>query len=498
MGDMGLLNRMIFPIAPKLAMDRERWRQAGLLYLRGFYTAADQSARSSGWTTVNGSGEQVNQGERDIVRARARDLERNSDLMSSQLLAMERNVIGTGIVLQSKILDADGKEDDVLNEKIEALWGQWCLPSNCEITERWSLSELQALSVRRRLVDGGSLILMVYVEGRFCLQLLEVDDLDTSVQVSNNRRVVGGIELDDYRRAVAYHIKIYDAWGYQTQTQRVPKEQVIYMPYLSRPSQVREFSPTAASIARIDDTNELIDAAIEKERVLAHLSLVVESDSNAPIGSLYDLGRGFGGSFGSNHSTPQPEEPPVEIIDQGTVTRLKPGEKVSTISPAGTSAMVDPMIKTTQRLSGAGLGLSYEVVSRDMSQTNYSSARQGLLEDQKTYRGLQKYLIEHFCNRVYQEWFDWMVLSGRLELPSYFREPEKYTRHQWITSGWDWIDPVKEVVANAKALESHQTTLQEICASKGKDYRDVLRQRRIECELIQEAMKGVDTDGTGA
>lgn len=494
MGGMSLLNRMIFPIAPKLAIERERWRQAGLTYLRGFYTAADQSARSSGWTTVNASGEQVNQGERDIVRARSRDLERNSDLMSSQLLALERNVIGTGIVLQSKILDADGREDDALNEKIEALWGKWCLPENCEITERWSLSELQALAVRRRFVDGGALILMVYVEGRFCLQLLEVDDLDSSVQTSGNHRVVGGIELDEYRRAIAYHIKIYDAWGYQTKAQRVPKEQVIYMPYLSRPSQVREFSPTAASIARIDDTNELIDAAIEKERVLAHLSLVVESDTNASIGSLYDLGRGFGGS----HAAAKEDDPPVEILDQGTITRLKAGEKISAISPAGTSAIVDPMVKTTQRLSGAGLGLSYEVVSRDMSQTNYSSARQGLLEDQKTYRGLQKYLIEHFCNRVYKEWFDWMVLSGQLELPSYFREPEKYTRHQWITSGWDWIDPVKEVVANAKALESHQTTLQEICASKGRDYRDVVRQRQIECELIEELMKGVDPDGPEA
>ena len=116
----------------------------------------------------------------------------------------------------------------------------------------------------------------------------------------------------------------------------------------------------------------------------------------------------------------------------------------------------------------------------------YSSARQGLLEDQRTYRIWQKYLIEHFCDVIYAEWLDWMALTGRLSIRDYFSNREKYQRHIWIASGWDWIDPLKEVSANAKALETNQTTLQEICASKGKDYRDVIRQRKIELDLLSE------------
>ena len=35
---------------------------------------------------------------------------------------------------------------------------------------------------------------------------------------------------------------------------------------------------------------------------------------------------------------------------------------------------------------GAGQGLSYEATSRDMSETNYASARQGAIEDEMTYQ----------------------------------------------------------------------------------------------------------------
>ena len=48
------------------------------------------------------------------------------------------------------------------------------------------------------------------------------------------------------------------------------------------------------------------------------------------------------------------------------------------------------VIKLLQRLTGAGQGISYEATSRDMSQTNYSSARQGLIEDSMTYGRLLK------------------------------------------------------------------------------------------------------------
>ena len=49
-----------------------------------------------------------------------------------------------------------------------------------------------------------------------------------------------------------------------------------------------------------------------------------------------------------------------------------------------------------------------------------------------------------------------------------------------------WIDPQKEVNANQQAILSNQTTLEEICASRGNDYKEVLRQRAKEKRFMEE------------
>lgn len=475
---MSLINRMLLPIAP----ERVYRRELALQRVRSFYSAADTGARAGGWTRSNPNGEQANQGTRDLIRGRARDQERNSDILNAEILALERNVVGSGFVLQAKVRNEDGDDDEELNSRIEECWRDWCRPENCEITGRFSFSDLAKISVRRRYVDGGILILKVILNGRFQLQLLEVDDLDMSVQLFGNHRVVGGIEIDEYRRPVAYFIKVYDAWGVSVKSQRVPAERVVYLPYLTRPSQVREITPFASSLSRIDDTNELIDASIEKERVLSHLSVAVEKESGTMTG-VAGLGRGYEPPETTDGTGPGQPAPP-EVLEQGTISYLKPGEKIQTISPAGTSSTVDPIVKTTQRMAGSSIGLSYEAVSRDMSKSNYSSARQGLLEDKKTYISIQQYTVAHLLDVIYPEWLDWAVLSGRLPIPDYFRDPDPYRKHVWICSGWDWIDPAKETSANLTALQTNQKTLQEICAEKGRDWREVLTQRKREMDRL--------------
>lgn len=88
-----------------------------------------------------------------------------------------------------------------------------------------------------------------------------------------------------------------------------------------------------------------------------------------------------------------------------------------------------------------------------------------MLQDRKTYAEWQSYLVEHLLRPVYAEWLGWMVLSGRLDLPGYDLEPERYREAVWIAPGQEWIDPQKEASANQTALETCQTTLQRICAA---------------------------------
>ncbi len=67
------------------------------------------------------------------------------------------------------------------------------------------------------------------------------------------------------------------------------------------------------------------------------------------------------------------------------IKELNAGDEIQVVNPTGQATDAASYIKLQQRLVGAGQGISYEATSRDMSESNYSSTRQGIIEDDMTY-----------------------------------------------------------------------------------------------------------------
>lgn len=429
----------------------------------------------------------INQNSRDAVRNRARDLERNSDNVGAVVDAMIRNVVGTGIKLQAKVTDRNGNEDDALNDRIEELWRIWTRPENCDITGRMSLSEMEEMATRRRLVDGGLIILDVHdpsAEIPLKLQIKEVDELDTTIMFHTvdgvTHKVVGGLELDDVGKTVAYHFKEYGLYGWTGRSVRVEAEHVMYLSHRTRPTEVREFSPLATIIVRMRDLNQYMQAVSVKERILACLSVFISRSTPGRAGRSMekDPATGYG----------------LEKLSPGMIKYLDSGDKVEVVNPSGQASNAREYIMMMLRSIGSAMGLSYEATSRDMSQVNYSSARQGLIDDQATYKRWQNYLITHFLTPVYVKFITWCVVSGQLKIPDFFSDKERYTKCMFIPKGMPWIDPYKEARGNEIGLDTCQTTLEEICAAKGNDYREVIKQRAKEKKLMDEL--GLTTEET--
>ena len=199
-------------ISPKWAYKREAWRQANEIQKRN-YDAGMYDRQNRNWFAHNESGEQTDKYFRGTVRARSRDLERNSDLMNANIHPWVRNVVGKGYTLEAKT------DDEEFNDNIEKLWVKWCKKDNCDVTGSQSFWEMARMAIRRKRVDGGILFIKCYTRGGivpFKLQALEVDELD-EVQSKPNyegNKVVGGIEYNSYNKAVGYWIKEYDIEGY--------------------------------------------------------------------------------------------------------------------------------------------------------------------------------------------------------------------------------------------------------------------------------------------
>ena len=455
---MSWLDNLISFISPEWGAKREAWRQ-NLEEMRS-YDAGDYSRGNANWRVINQSAEYTDKYSRDNVRARARDLERNSDMMNSVIGAYKRNVIGGGYTLQVKT------GDDELNDTIEAAWKKWCKKQNCDVTGTQSFTQMMRMCMKRKKIDGGILIVKRYTSDGFLpfkLQTFEVDELDSSQMTpkTQGNKVVGGIELNEYNKPVGYWIRQYpvDSLALTTPVYIEAKD-VIFLYTKHRPSQIREMSDMSPTITRIRDANEFMVAVSVKERIAACLSVFIKKTIPTT-----GIGRGIGVGQGVLHDYQG------KSITPGMIKELNAGDEIQVVNPAGQATDAASYIKLQQRLVGAGQGISYEATSRDMSESNYSSTRQGIIEDEMTYTEEKEMLME-VMDEIYETFVISLWLSGNIMVKDFWGKKDKYLEHTWIIAPKKWIDPQKEANANRIALNTGQKTFKQIAAEQGRDWKE--------------------------
>lgn len=477
---MNWLDSLIGWISPEAAAKRQAWRR--LLEEYKSYDAGNDGRLNTNWHAVNQSAEYTDRYARDTVRARARDLERNSDMMNSVIGPFVRNVIGKGLTLQAET------EDTELNERIEALWRIWCRKRNCDVTGTQSLNQILRMAVRRKKVDGGILFVKRYTSGGilpFKLQMFEVDELDSS-QVNpktQGNRVVGGIEYNGYNAPVGYWIKQYSIDGMDlVEPVYLPARDVIFYFSKRRPSQLREMSDMSQTITRIRDVNEFMVAVSVKQRIEACLSVFIKRAIPAT--------GGYGRTAVDN--TPRMSYD-GKTISPGMIKEMNAGDEIQVVNPQGQATDAASYTKLQQRMIGAGQGLSYEATSRDMTETNYSSARQSIIEDGMTYAEEDE-LLTDVLDEIYETFLISAVLAKAIVIPDFWTRKNEYFKHSFTKPPKPWIEPGKETVAAQTALRSGQKTFKQIAAENGTDWR---KQIDDICEVLNYARDnhGIDLGG---
>ena len=457
---MNWLDRIIGWFSPEAGYRREAFREA----LRG-YDAASYDRPNVNWRVINESAEMTDRVSRDIIRARARDLERNSDIMNSVTGAYKRNVFGAGYRLRA----ASGYEE--LDQKLEKLWKIWCKKQNCDVTGIQSFASMMRMAIQRKKIDGGILFLKRYTSGGilpFKLQALEVDELDLTAVAPRQKgnKVAGGIEYNAFNRPAGYFIRQYAIDGTAIpEPVYVEAKDVIFFFTKTRPSQLREISDMTPTVTRIRDTNEFMRAVSIKERILSCLSVFVKRELPPATGVP---GRGVR-SYGDRDDKKYNDQ--GKTLTPGMIQYLNPGDDVFVVNPSGQATDAASYIKQEIRLIGSGQGLSYETVSRDMSESNYSSARQGIIEDEMTYADDRELLIE-VLDEIYESFVISAVLAGKVEIRDFWENRDAYLEHSWIQAPKKWIDPLKEANASRIALNTGQKTWADLASENGKDWKE--------------------------
>lgn len=478
MAKSNFIDNLIGIVSPKREAERLAWRN--IIEEQRHYDAGDYSRLNTNWRAINESAEMTDRFSRDNVKARARDLERNSDIMYSLVGAFKRNVIGKGYVLQPRT--GNGRLDDEILKN----WKRWCKKKNCDITGIQSFNQMMRMCVVRKKVDGGIIIAKRYTRQGFVplqLQIFEVDELDTNQMTPKrqNDRVVGGIEYNSWNRPIGYWLRQYSLDGMTlTEPVYIPAKDVIFYYSKRRPSQIREMSDMSQTLTRIRDTNEFMTAVSVKQRIEACLSVFIKKTIPTT-----GIGRGVNNASRMEYDS--------KMLAPGMIRELNAGDEIQVVNPSGQATDATMYIKEQQHIIGAGQGLSYEATSRDMSETNYSSARQGIIEDDLTYEEERELLLEAY-DEIYESFLISCALAGIIKFPEdFFEKKEQYFQHVWVNSPKPWIDPVKETNANMTALRTGQKTFKQIAAENGRDWKEQIDEMAEVLEYGNE--RGIEMGG---
>ena len=122
------------------------------------------------------------------------------------------------------------------------------------------------------------------------------------------------------------------------------------------------------------------------------------------------------------------------------IKELNAGDEIQVVNPTGQATDAASYIELQQRLVAAGQGVSYEATSRDMSKSNYSSTRQGIIEDDMTYAE-EKELLMEVMDEIYETFIISLWLAGEIDASDFWENKDKYFEHSWIIAPKNGLIP---------------------------------------------------------
>ena len=451
------------------------------------YDAAGWGRRARNWAPSSDSINALVEGNVDVLRRRSRDMLRRNAWGDTARKRYISNIVGTGIVPVSR------SEDDDFRSSIRSLWEQWVDESDADGTS--DFYGQQALIVgqvfeagecfarlRPRFAEDG---LVVPLQ----LQLLEPDFLQSSLNENlAGRRIRQGIEFDAIGRRVAYHFyREHPGERFRVggrETTRVPAAEVLHVFEALRPGQLRGLPVTSPILAKLYELDQYDDAQLVRQRVAALFAFFFTKQADPSLGAEED---------------PNDAHALIDSIEPGTGYQLLPGEDVKFTDVPDTGGYMD-FVRSQLRAIAGSLDLTFEQLTGDLTQVNYSSIRAGLLEVRRRHEQIQHgVLCFQFNRRVWTRFVSDAVLFGAVAAPRDFAANRRaYDRVKWIPQGWSWVDPEKEIKAIVLAIRAGLMTRSEAVAQYGYDAEEIDREMAADNKRADEAGLVYDSDGRQA
>lgn len=432
--------------------------------LRKFEAAAG-GRRTDGWYSANTSTNADLVVSLSRLRARSKDLVRNNGYAKNGIGRIANNTVGTGIIPTPKNV-AKG-----VSKKIMEAWEIWGEKLDCDFDGKLNFYGLQKLVMRTVAKSGECIVRRVrskYKEGAIPLELqvLEPDFIDSS---KNTQQIAGkssysvnGVEYDADGKVKGYWLFSRHPMEWVTESKLVPVEDLIHVYDVDDPGQNRGIPFLTASMLRMRDFDEYEDAQLLRQKIAACFSVfITENASLSPL------------------NIEKPAEQ-LERVEPGIIEHLPPGKTVQFASPPPAEGY-DKYSQQVLRAISAGIGTSYEALTNDLSNVNFSSGRMGWIEFQRNIEHWQwLMLIPVFCDKAW----DWFVEAAAL---AGYVKPGTKIPVNWTAPRREMIDPVKETQALSDQVRNGFVSWWDAVKSLGENPSDILAQLVKDAKAFDEA-----------
>lgn len=476
---MSLLDRAIAELSPAWAFRRAQARAA--LNVMANYDAATTGDRAASWRR-SGSDADGAAGNRARIAFTGRDMIRNTPLALRGQQVIANNVVGDGIIW--KVNGGTERRQKALRRVLKAHFDTVAIDAD----GRSNLYGLQRLVMNAVVTDGEVLIRRRRRSNRdgfalpFQIEVLEIDHLDTARDgilgfVGAEGEVREGIEYDAIGRRIAYwlfsrHPGSSRAWRGSLQSKRVPASEIIHIYRQDRPKQMRGVSWFAPVALALQDLADGQDAQIMRQKIAACFAafrVAPEAEYETPDPNRSSDVAGLG------------------TMVPGRIQNLAPGEDIRFGSPPNVDGY-DTFTRLVLQTVASGLGITYEALSGDLSQVNFSSARMGRMEMDRNVSAWQWLLLIPQMMQALGEWTmqAWSMGNGL--------NKDDDLSLDWVPPHRMLVDPAREIPAMAAEVRAGFASRQGKIRMLGYDPEEVLAEQASDLEACIRTGLRFDSD----
>lgn len=432
----------------------------------------------------------------EVLKDRSRQAVRNNPHAANAINRWVSEAIGRGIRPLSQ------HPDTAIRTHLHDRFERWS--RTCDVYGKLNFYGLQALAFRS-VAEAGEVLSRFWLRSNkkapipLQLQLMEGDQLPIYMltfnaksgydDVTAGNTVREGIEFTPEMEIAAYHI--YREHPYDTsfftsvafETIRVAADDMVHVFNPLRPGQFRGIPWLTCVIAELYELEQYTDAALLAKKLTAMLVGFIETPDGADSQVFGEKNQG-----GDSHSD--------AFLEPGTLNYLRSGEKVTFTQPP-TDANHDAFVADRLRSIAAGCGLTYELLTGDLRRVNMSSIRTGALAFRRACEQLQRNMFAfQFCQPVWNRFLLEGVLSGDLDLPGYEDDPYQYENVKWVTPGWPWMDPSKDIEAAKSAVRGGLGSRARFVAGQGEDVEEIDQEIAMDRDRAKSYGNVLDSDPT--